>query len=60
MWHKIYWVGKHATLPINSPLGKVHREGLELLHRHGWAKVGTDTDQVPVFAFTTRKGDGGS
>lgn len=59
---KAYWVGRHATYtvggrPFLAPLGKLHSEGLEVLHSHGWRRVPPDiADLVPVFALTTRKG----
>jgi hypothetical protein len=58
MHHKVFCVGRSTHLPwLNSPLGKLHAEGLELLRRHGWVQVGPDAQLLPVFAFTTRKGE---
>ena len=41
-----------------GPLGKLHKEGLDLLRSHGWKEVARDddADRVPGLAFTTRKG----
>eukprot|EP00878_Enallax_costatus_P009120 GHUV01009534.1.p1 GENE.GHUV01009534.1~~GHUV01009534.1.p1 ORF type:complete len:411 (+),score=112.65 GHUV01009534.1:134-1366(+) len=54
---KVYWVGRHATRPeLGSPVSKVHGAGLAILKQLGWQQVADDTQDVPVFAFTTRKG----
>lgn len=58
---RVYWQGAHAAhkaggRPLQSPLGKLHSEGLALLRAAGWQRVPPDDPRLPGFAFTTRKG----
>ncbi|EFN55580.1 hypothetical protein CHLNCDRAFT_57891 [Chlorella variabilis] len=58
---RVYWQGAHAThlvsgRPFQSPLGKLHAEGLALLGSAGWTRVPAADPRVPGFALTTRKG----
>jgi hypothetical protein len=58
---KVYWHGRHQSLSYSSPLGKLHKQGLQHLATLGWRQVSVsdlqddDAPIVPAFAWTTRK-----
>jgi len=53
---KVYWLGRHRTWGWGNPLGKLHKQGIQLLESYGWRRVDEgDTQAVPVFCWCTRK-----
>lgn len=55
---KVYWHSHHKQWGWAAPLGKLHKQGLEVFEKHGWRLVQTDdTSLVPAFCWPTRKLD---
>lgn len=52
---KVYWPGRHQLLGWGNPLGKLHRQGLQLLEPFGWRSISESENIVPAFAWPTRK-----
>eukprot|EP00931_Biecheleriopsis_adriatica_P018035 TRINITY_DN12735_c0_g1_i2.p1 TRINITY_DN12735_c0_g1~~TRINITY_DN12735_c0_g1_i2.p1 ORF type:complete len:750 (+),score=169.79 TRINITY_DN12735_c0_g1_i2:134-2383(+) len=53
---KVYWPGKHQRWGWGHPLGKLHRQGLQLFEASGWQVVKeSDATTVPVFCWPSRK-----
>lgn len=57
---KVYWHGRHPSSSYSSPLGKLHKQGLQHLTSLGWRCISISEEDaippiVPAFAWTTRK-----
>jgi len=55
---KVYWHGRHPSFGYSSPLGKLHKQGLQHLVGLGWRQISdleAEATTVPAFAWTTRK-----
>ena len=54
---KVYWHGRHPTFPgYSSPLGKLHKQGIQHLRSLGWHEVPVNEEAfIPAFAWTTKK-----
>jgi len=53
---KVYWPGRHRKWGWGNPLGKLHRQGLQLFQSSGWQAIGESDDSVvPAFCWPTRQ-----
>eukprot|EP00929_Paragymnodinium_shiwhaense_P110578 TRINITY_DN7771_c0_g1_i1.p1 TRINITY_DN7771_c0_g1~~TRINITY_DN7771_c0_g1_i1.p1 ORF type:complete len:853 (-),score=194.80 TRINITY_DN7771_c0_g1_i1:167-2344(-) len=53
---KIYWHGQHRRWGWGAPLGKLHKQALQLFDAAGWQKAeDLDTPLLPVFCWPVRK-----
>ena len=56
MHERVFWRGRHTVLGWSSPVGKLHREGIEVLRHAGFYEVSRDADvSVPALFWNTRK-----
>ncbi|CAJ1390731.1 unnamed protein product [Effrenium voratum] len=53
---KVYWHGRHQKWGWGNPLGKLHRQGLQLLSTNGWQAIKeSDASTLPAFCWPTRQ-----
>mmetsp|Transcript_62506 Transcript_62506/g.203944 ORF Transcript_62506/g.203944 Transcript_62506/m.203944 type:complete len:1138 (+) Transcript_62506:418-3831(+) len=53
---KVYWGGRHQAWGWGNPLGKLHKQAVQVLESYGWRRVDERDDSiVPAFCWPTRK-----
>lgn len=56
---KVYWHGRHKDWGWMTPLGKVHRQGMEIFNALGWREIEVDNSStLPVFCWPVKKASG--